>query len=489
MTLHKSISYSLLFILFFPFFACFHSPSHHAISEKITTEIKPIGFPGAEGYGKYTFGGRGGKVFVVTNLLDKGPGSFRNAAEAKIPRVIVFAVAGTIHLESNLRVAGNVTIAGQSAPGDGICIADCSVLLNGDNIIIRFLRFRLGDKYQRGGMIDGNGGDDALGGTRKKNILIDHCSISWSTDEAFSIYAGDSTTLQWNLIAEPLNYSYHFESGDSDYESHGFGAIWGGMHATFHHNLFAHCNSRTPRFNGIRHTKEENADYRNNVIYNWGHNNVYAGEGGNYNLVNNYYKPGPSTLKKALHQLANPYKRKDIPFGKWYVNGNRLEGDSVVSSNNKLGVVMENGSDTDLARSFLLLPIPMKAIPTVDAYTAYKEVLLNVGCNFPSRDTLDERIIEDVKNGTGKFIDVQGGFTHGTAYELTLHAWPNLKMGPVKKDTDQDGIPDDWEIKQHLNPLDDTDAGMYNLDKNYTNIELFLNSLIQVDLPTSNIIK
>src|SRR6266513_4028431 len=181
------------------------------------SSAKSLAFPGAEGFGKYTTGGKGGKVFVVSNLNDKGPGSFREAAEAREKRIIVFAVSGTIHLDYKLNIKANVTIAGQTAPGDGICLADNSVLLGGDNIIVRYLRFRMGDKYQKGGMVDGNGGDDAFGGIRRKNIIIDHCSMSWSTDEVFSVYAGDSTTLQWNLIAEPLNYSYHFESGDKDY--------------------------------------------------------------------------------------------------------------------------------------------------------------------------------------------------------------------------------------------------------------------------------
>src|SRR6185436_2809978 len=204
------------------------------VSNLSTAESYPIAFPGAEGFGKYTTGGRGGNVFIVTNLNDKGPGSFREAAEAKGKRIIVFAVSGTIHLDTKLNIKGEVTIAGQTAPGDGICLADNSVSLGGDNIIVRYLHFRMGDKYQKGGMVDGNGGDDAFGGTRRKNIIIDHCSMSWSTDEVFSVYAGDSTTLQWNLISEPLNYSYHFETGDKDYEHHGYGGIWGGLHLTAH---------------------------------------------------------------------------------------------------------------------------------------------------------------------------------------------------------------------------------------------------------------
>src|SRR5215204_1412270 len=198
-----------------------------------------IAFPGAEGYGKYTTGGRGGKVFIVSNLNDDGEGSLRKAATAKGSRIIVFSVSGTIHLLSPLSIRGDATIAGQTAPGDGICLADYPVSLGGDNIIIRYLRFRMGDRYQNKGMVDGAGADDAFSGTRRNNIVIDHCSMSWSTDEVLSVYGGDSTTLQWNIISEPLNYSYHFETGDKDFEHHGYGGIWGGRHLTAHHNLFA----------------------------------------------------------------------------------------------------------------------------------------------------------------------------------------------------------------------------------------------------------
>ncbi|HEX8315971.1 MAG TPA: pectate lyase, partial [Flavisolibacter sp.] len=201
----------------------------------------PVAFPGAEGFGKYTTGGRGGEVVLVTNLNDEGEGSFRKAVQKNNPRIIVFAVSGTIHLKSKLYIKGNVTIAGQTAPGDGICLADQPVSLAGDNIIIRYLRFRMGDRYQNAGMVAGGGGDDAFGGIGRKNIIIDHCTMSWSTDEAFSVYGGDSTTLQWNIISEPLNYSYHFETGDKDFEHHGFGGIWGGRKTSAHHNLFAHC--------------------------------------------------------------------------------------------------------------------------------------------------------------------------------------------------------------------------------------------------------
>jgi pectate lyase len=457
--------------------------SCHAQKEQAVTSVveKIMAFPGAEGFGKYTTGGRGGKICIVTNLNDNGPGSFREAAEAKMPRIIVFAVSGTIHLETKLAIQKNVTIAGQTAPGDGICIADQSVALAGDNIIVRYLRFRMGDKYQRGGMVDGNGGDDAFGGVRRKNIIIDHCSMSWSTDEVFSIYAGDSTTVQWNIISEPLNYSYHFETGDKDYEHHGYGGIWGGRHLSAHHNLFAHCNNRNPRFDGIRNSPEENVDYRNNVIYNWGGNNIYAGEGGNYNLVNNYFKYGPSTSSNARFRIVSPgrWEKPVIPFGKFYVEGNYVDGAADMTKNNRLGIFMGNGGTEDDKRAAVInQPHAAENINTQTAEQAYAAVLEKAGASF-RRDTLDARIISNVRNRTGQFIDVQGGFPHGTAYELTVNAWPALRSLPAPTDTDKDGIPDEWEKKNGLNPADAKDASLFTLAKGYTNIEYYINSIGQ----------
>jgi hypothetical protein len=445
----------------------------------ITAKAQTIAFPGAEGFGQYTTGGRGGKVFIVSNLNDDGPGSLREAVTAKMPRMVVFAVSGTIHLQSKLEIKDNITIEGQTAPGDGICLADYSAGIAGNNIIVRYLRFRMGDKNQRGGMVNGNGGDDAFGGTRKRNIIIDHCTMSWSTDEAFSVYGGDSTTLQWNLISEPLNYSYHFETGDKDYEHHGYGAIWGGKHLSAHHNLFAHCNSRNPRFDGIRNIPEENADYRNNVIYDWGHNSIYAGEGGSYNLVNNYFRYGPSTTKTSMYQIVNPWnKLPKIPFGKWYLDGNYVDGSPEVTANNWAGVLMGEKGDGDKEQGKVTTPFAAVPVKTESAKEAYKLVLEKVGCSF-KRDTLDERIINDVKNRKGGLIDVQGGYPHGTAYEATVNAWPALKSKPAAPDKDQDGMPDAWETAHHLNLNDPADAAAYTLNKQYTNIEVYANSLLE----------
>lgn len=454
-------------------------------SSKLTgqtgTEVSAIAFPTAEGFGKYATGGRGGDVYVVTNLNDdEEQGSLRHALKTKSPRIIVFAVSGTIHLNKPLGIPGDVTIAGHTAPGDGICIADHPVGLKGDNIIVRYMRFRMGDRYQNKGMVDGSGGDDAFGGTRRKNIIIDHCTMSWSSDEAFSIYSGDSTSLQWNLISEPLNYSYHFETGDTDFEKHGYGGILGGRHISIHHNLYAHCNSRTPRFDGNRTMKGdiENADFRNNVIYNWGSNNVYGGEGGNYNIVNNYYQPGPVTSKKVAARIVNPFKGKDIPFGKWYVDGNFVEMAPDISKKNYNGVHMDKGSDADKKQAVVATAFPFETIKTQSAIDAYNAVLAGVGASF-KRDTLDARIIEDLKKGRGKLIDVQGGYPHGTAYEISQSAWPVLKTLPAPADTDKDGMPDAWEDKKGLNKNDASDASAFKLNKLYTNIEVYIYELLK----------
>ncbi len=441
-----------------------------------------IAFPGAEGFGKYTTGGRGGRVYLVTHLNDEGDGSLRKAVSSDEPRIIVFRVSGTIHLKSRLNIKGHKTIAGQTAPGGGICLADQPVVLAGDQIIIRFLRFRMGDRYQNKGMQDGGGSDDALGASGRSNIIIDHCSMSWSTDEVCSVYRGDSTTLQWNILSEPLNYSYHFEEGDQDFERHGYGGIWGGAHFSAHHNLFAHCNSRNPRFNGARlGAIAELADFQNNVIYNWGGNNIYGGEGGAYNIVNNYFKYGPATKTSVRYQIVNPNKeeKKQIPFGHYYVAGNYVDGAPDITSNNYKGIRMgNNGTDTDKETAVVACAFNTVVLPRQLAVDAYDAVLEQAGAILPERDTLDRRIINNVRHRTGMLIDVQGNYPHGTPYEKTVTAWPFLKPGQAPADTDMDGIPDDWEKAHALNPDDKRDATALTLDTQYSNIEVYINDLV-----------
>ena len=455
-------------------------PLYFAISFCIlaaSSKAQTIAFPTAEGFGKYATGGRGGEVIKVTNLNEDGPGSFRAAVSQKNPRIVVFDVAGTIHLLTKVNILGNITIAGQTAPGGGICLADQSVGIGGDNIIVRYMRFRLGDKYQNKGMVDLSGDDDAFGGNRHKNVVIDHCSMSWSNDEVFSIYGGDSTTLQWNLIAEPLNYSYHFEKGDTDFEKHGYGGIWGGSHLSAHHNLFAHCVSRNPRFNGARlGAGNEFVDFTNNVIYNWEHNSVYGGEAGKYNMVNNYYRPGPSTAANVNHRIVNPTTNETRGLGEFYVNGNFVDGNENVSKNNKLGIDIDPKiSDAQKMNAIVSTPFETLPINVQNPKAAYISILNHVGASY-KRDTMDARIIQDVVQRRGMIIDVQGHYTHGTAYEKTLSAWPTLQLAPAQVDTDNDGMPDAWEIAMGLNPNKANDHN-YELSKLYTNIEMYLNSI------------
>jgi hypothetical protein len=304
--------------------------------------------------------------------------------------------------------------------------------------------------------------------------------MSWSTDEVCSVYGGDSTTIQWCVIAEPLNYSYHFEQGDTDFQKHGYGGIWGGLHLSAHHNLFAHCVSRTPRFNGTRlGAAAELVDYRNNVIFNWQGNNVYGGEGGRYNVVANYYKPGPSTAKKVANRIVNPTRNEQVGFGKFYVADNVVAGADDVNGNNRKGIHIGDGR-SDFAADTIVMSRAFEVAPVTghSAAEACRLVLDHAGASF-RRDTLDARIVWNVVKGNGGIIDVQGGFPHGTEFIHTLTAWPTLRSQKAPADQDQDGMPDAWEKQHHLNPADPADAAFYTLDTIYTNIEVYLQSLLK----------
>jgi pectin methylesterase-like acyl-CoA thioesterase len=461
----------------------------------VPAQAQQPAFPGAEGAGMYTTGGRGTAsipttVFEVTNLNDdNNPGSLRYALTTTATyRTVVFRISGTIHLNSKLSIKANTTIAGQTAPGDGICIADHPVSIGGDNVIVRHIRFRLGDKNQNKGMIDGSGGDDAFGATGPSHIIIDHCSISWSADEALTVYRGDNLSIQWCFITEPLNYSYHWETGDTDFEQHGYNGIQGAKRGTIHHNLYADARNRNPRFAGIEtYTPDtvgvENVDFRNNVIYNWGINTVYGGEGGNYNVVNNYYKWGPNTGSGVKYRICNPsYSSASpvIPFGKWYVNGNYVDGSTQNTNNNWSGVTMQtNANDTVLSK--VLTPFDLGyTVTTQSATDAFESVLQGAGATLPRRDTLDQRIANDVRNRTGRIIDVQGGYPHGTAYSATVNAWPTLTSTAAPTDTDHDGMPDSWETSHGLNPNEASDRNTYD-GSGYTMLENYLNGVSNTD--------
>ncbi|MBX2966328.1 MAG: pectate lyase [Cyclobacteriaceae bacterium] len=417
---------------------------------------EPVAFPGAEGFGKYTTGGRGGKVYTVTNLNDDGPGSFREAVKKKESRIIVFAVSGTITLKSPLYInSDNLTIAGQTAPGDGICIRDYPVKVNASNVIIRYLRFRLGDETA----VE----DDAISGTRQKNVIIDHCSMSWATDECASFYYNENFTMQWCIISESLNQSVHAKG------EHGYGGIWGGKKATFHHNLIASHSSRLPRFSGsatVPNPPDELVDFRNNVIYNWMNNNTYGGETGRYNVVNNYYKPGLATKQNRKDRILNPSE----PYGKFFVNGNYLEGNETISTDNSRGIIAD-----DVDPTLINIPFTVEPITEHNAKDAYKLVLEYAGASL-KRDVVDTRIIREAETGTASFGKNKDGIIDS---QKDVGGWPELKSSPALLDTDGDGMPDGWEISNKLNPNDASDGTAYTLSKTYTNVEVYINSLVK----------
>jgi hypothetical protein len=462
------------------------------------TFAQQLAFPGAEGAGRFTTGGRGTPespttVFKVTSLADNNvPGTLRyavSASQATFPhRTIVFVVSGTIHLTAPLSIRSNTTIAGQTAPGDGICIADYPVSISGNNVILRYVRIRMGDKNQNLGMVDGSGNGDALGSLGYSNIIVDHCSISWSSDEACTIYRGDNLTLQWNIVSEPLNYSYHFEAGGTDYQEHGYGGIWGARKASFHHNVIAHAKGRMPRFAGSSTyppgtVGQENVNFYNNVVYNWQAYSTNGGEGGNYNIINNYYKYGPNTSAgnsngvAIRNQIMNPSKSAELPYPKIYMDGNFVDGSPVVTGRNWLGVSMSGGSLNDTNQSKVATPFDVAPYTLQSATDAFESVLKNAGATLPRRDTLDRRIINDIRFRTGKIIDVQGGFTHGTPYALTVNAWPSLGSVTAPVDTDNDGMPDAYELANGLNPNNAADRAIVTPD-GYTNLESYLNGIV-----------
>lgn len=414
-----------------------------------------LAFPGAEGFGKYATGGRGGEVLVVTNLNDSGPGSLREAVERQSPRIIVFSVSGTIQLKSELDIKyGNVSILGHSAPGQGITLRDYPIIASEvDNLIIRYIRSRLGDETKFQG--------DAISINRCNNVIVDHCSFSWSSDESATFYDNTNATIQYCIISESLNASVHAKG------EHGYGGIWGGKKATFHHNLFAHHKSRTPRFHGARYhkmPKEEIVDFRNNVIYNWQQNNSYGGEEGNHNIINNYYKAGPATESKA-DKILDPYK----PYGKFYLSGNILEGHDEVNMDNWEGV---NKFD-EIPQVKLNQPIQVEDVPTETALAAFNSVLLKSGASY-SRDAIDQRVVEEVREGL---------FTYGEKgiidSQKEVGGWPSLMKIKTPRDEDNDEIADAWERKSGLNPRDSSDSAERSLSSGYSNIEMYLNSLLE----------
>jgi hypothetical protein len=452
-------------------------------------------FPGAEGGGKFSFGGRGGRTIVVTNLNDDGPGSFRWAVEQGGARIVVFNVAGIIRIKTPVIIrAPYITIAGQTAPGDGVCIAGESVWINTHDVIIRYMRFRRGETWV-------GRRDDAIGGNPVGNIMIDHVSATWGLDENMSMYRhmyNDSTgktaeeklgtvniTIQNSIFAEAL-----------DTWNHSFGSTLGGENCSFMRNLWANNTGRNPSigWHGV-------FNFVNNVVFNWVHRSIDGGDyRAQYNIINNYFKPGPATPKNnnVGHRILKPEsgrsKLKYQTYGRAYVNGNIMEGYPEVTKDNWSGGVqieeMPNaGKYTDNIKWHK--PLPMPELSVMPAEEAKDFVLENAGATLPKRDAVDKRITEQVR--TGKII-VSPGVVPPTAqfkhrrepldsYKIGIitdisqvGGYPEYK-GTAYKDSDNDGMPDDWEAKNKLNPKDAADAGKVN-GNGYSNIENYLNSVV-----------
>ena len=468
-----------LLIAFVALFSC-------SATGKTVTSVAPVVnyglYPGALGGGATVTGGKGGKVIYVSSLEDDGnqPGTLRWAVNKAGPRTILFKVAGTIQLKSILKInKGNVTIAGQSAPGDGICLRGYPVTVSSDNVILQFLRFRMGN--------EAGVSDDALKGIGRKHVLIDHCSMSWSTDECSSFYDNENFTMQWCILSESLRNSVHAKG------SHGYGGIWGGRKASFHHNLLAHHDSRNPRFCGSRYSNDaasEQVDFRNNVIYNWGSNSAYAGEGGFYNIVNNYYKPGPATLARsgkltfriiAPNADAGSNNQQKGVWGSFFISGNVMHGREDVTADNRLGVHPDVESYDSVTIDQLLVgkAFPISEMPYVSADEAYRQVLAKSGASY-ARDFVDKRIIQEVETGTYTYSGSAGSKFGIIDSQNDVGGWPSYSFGPeeVVVDTDTDGIPDEWESKNGLNSHMASDASGLAKDTVFTWLEVYLFSLV-----------
>ena len=448
-------------------------------------------FPGAEGHARYTTtGGRGGTVYHVTSLADDGGrGTLRYAVLKTGARTIVFDVSGTIELKSDLEIKSpNITIAGQTAPGDGICLKNHQLKINADNVIIRFIRCRMGE-------LTGEE-KDSMEGQNHKNIIIDHCSMSFSTDECASFYDNTNFTLQWCFIAESLKESIHIKG------SHGYGGIWGGKNASFHHNILAHHDSRNPRMCGSRYSNQadlEKVDFRNNVLYNWGQtNSAYAGEGGSYNFINNYYKPGPATKRSIAARIFAPnaddgtnQQMKGV-WGTFYVAGNYVDGsapyenvqeaaEAIAATNaDNWNGIHPDTRNAELPAQGIRSDVEYDAgtVTTHTAQVAYEKVLAYAGASY-RRDSQDTRIADEIRNGSYTYEGSKSGLKGIIDATSDVGGWPVLTSGTPETDSDGDGIPDVWEEANGLDPNDDSGANqLWHDGTGYTALEVYLHSLV-----------
>lgn len=421
-------------------------------------------FPGAEGWGMHSKGGRGGVVLQVTNLNDDGPGSFREAVMNPNPRIVVFRVSGTIELKSEIIITSPyLTIAGQTAPGDGICIKNYPLdISNTHDIIVRCIRVRPGIASGLiGSELDGIEVRDS------HNIIFDHCTISWSNDEGVNNWHKSSfITFQWCMIAEPLHKSVH-EKGP-----HGYGASIGGYKASFHHNLIANAVARNPSIGGNNQNVTVMLDVRNCVFANWGHRSC-DGKPLSINLINNYYKPGPATRDNVKRRIAKIDNADKMGFScLWHINGNTVEGYPEISRDNWNGGV-DFDPGTSVGKNKSDVPFEFAPVTTHSAEKAYEYVLNYAGVVAPKRDTQEERIIDQIRTNSYKYGE--NGIINMVE---EVGGWPLLKSSTPPVDSDGDGIPDEWEAAHGLNPNDPGDAVLDRNGDGYTNIEEYINSLV-----------
>ena len=517
-----------------------------ALCTPLFAEEQAPAFPGAEGHGRFVTGGRGGQIVHVTNLNDSGEGSLRWALSQSGPKTIVFDVSGYIDLKSQLNVTSNTTIAGQTAPAGGITLRYYTLYFgNCDNVIVRFIRSR------RSQVKDVNDGADATWGRRKNNIIIDHCSFSWSIDEVASFYDNCKFTMQWCTLGEGLANPGHSKGALS------YGGIWGGKEASFHHNYLTHVQNRMPRFNGARYewggwdkTRFENTvdaervDFRNNVMYNWGNGSAcYGGPGGGYiNMVNNYYQAGPGTKNKTrvtdVSVGSSGNSTNEALRGlcsRYYINGNYVTAASEPENYDWKGVNYDSGLKTvdgekympDTKHKYgekadyteidgysyisvkLNEPIDAGIVTTQSAQTVYDKVLSYAGASL-YRDAVDARYMEEARTGTvtyhGKeaYVDANGkkyptsntegilDFINDPEKEENPNtaSFPPLpsNVRPEGFDSDLDGMADEWELANGLNPNDASDADAYTVDSKgvYSNLEVYLNQLVEDIMKAGN---
>lgn len=451
-------------------------------------------FPGAEGGGAYTAGGRGGRVMVVTSLADSGPGTLREACEAGGARIVVFNVAGIIKLEKPITIrAPYITIAGQTAPGDGVCVAGESFLIDTHDVVVRFMRFRRGttDVTRR---------DDALGGNGIGNIMIDHVSASWGLDENMSmyrhVYDREGKNLKLPTVNITIQNSIFSEALDT--YNHAFGSTIGGLNSTFMRNLWASNISRNPSVGMYG-----DFGFVNNVVWNWWNRTADGGDHRSlYNFINNYYKPGPITPvgQPIAYRILKPESGRDKEnantFGKAYVHGNVIEGNEKVTNNNWDGGVQPDADPAVLAHIKVDKPFPLSHFGRImEAREAYDYVLKNVGATLPRRDAVDERIVKQVKTGKVFFTASAGrsvpspyvkrrlpadSYKQGIITDISqVGGYPEYKGKPYK-DADNDGLPDDYEIKIGLDPNDPDDSAKIS-ENGYAHIENYLNSVVPLN--------